>query len=189
MKNLGKIDWRSMQRYTSPQAMKDFDHFLDATPLNVGYNALIACGIIWIVAGFAVLFTSMQVEKVSKLRADLMEVEAMQPPIPTIKYIPVPKTSLEPVANKAKDTYAGVNLIVGEGDVVLSATDTDFFPQFLGVISFLQNGAKNWKVRINTMCVGRDCTGSKLSANLKVEAVRIGEPDIKPEGEGTEPPK
>lgn len=189
MKDLSKIDWRSVQRYASPQAMKDFDRFLDAMPLNVGYNALIAAGIIWLVAGASVLFTSMEVEKVSKLRAELMEVEALQPPIPTLKHIAVPKAALDQVVKNVGETFKGISLITTDGEVTVSAADTDFFPQFLGAVSFLQNGAKSWKVKISTMCVGRDCSGSKLSANFKVETVRVGEPDTKKEKDGKDAKK
>ncbi|MCK5556711.1 MAG: hypothetical protein KAI76_10790, partial [Alphaproteobacteria bacterium] len=70
--NLGKIDWSAFRKYTSPQAIKDLDSFLDAIPLNVGYNALIAAGLAWVLGAGAVFFTSMETEKVSKLHGNLM---------------------------------------------------------------------------------------------------------------------
>lgn len=177
MKNFGKIDWRTLQRYTNAQGVKDFDKFLDALPLNVGYNALIAAGIAWALAGASVLFTSMEVEKVSKLRAEILKVETLQPPIPVLKYTPVPKSNLDKLSKKIEETYKGVSVLVGgDGIVTLSAVDTDFWPQFLAAISTLQNGGKNWKVAMNSMCVGQECTGSKLSAALKVETVRVDIP-------------
>ena len=63
-----------------------------------------------------------------------------------------------------------------------SAQDTDFFPQFLAAVGYFQRGAKNWKVNISEMCVGRDCKSAKLTAKLKIETVKIKEPqteDIK----------
>lgn len=184
MKNLGKIDWRAMQRYTNSQSVKDFDKFLDALPLNVGYNALIAAGIAWALAGASVLFTSMEIEKVSKLRAEILKVETLQPPIPVLKYTPVPKASLDKLVKKIEETYKGVSLIVGgDGIVTLSATDTDFWPQYLAAISTLKNGGKNWKVTMNTMCVGQECTGSKLATSLKIEAVRVDIPPPEVEAE------
>ncbi len=57
MSGFGSIDWNMVKRLTSPQGAKDFDKFLDAMPVNVGYNALIAAGIAWVMAGCAVFFT------------------------------------------------------------------------------------------------------------------------------------
>lgn len=169
----------NFKKYTSPQAVKDFDAFLDAMPLNVGYNALIAAGLAWMLAGTAVWFASMETEKVSKLHTDLMEVEALRPPVPILIYSPVSTEVLLPLTKKIMDTYKGINIAVTGGDVNITATDTDYFPQFLAAISYLQRGGKNWKVRINTLCAGRECQGNRLQASLKVEMVRFGDPEVK----------
>lgn len=188
MKNLGKLDWRTLQRYTSPQAVKDFDAFLDSLPVNAGYNALIAAGIAWIIAGAAVVFTSMQVDRVSTLRTELMKVEALQPPIPQLLYIPVPKDQLDTLGKKIVATYPGVAVTAeSDGKAKVSATDTDYFPQFMAAVSTLQNGGANWRVLMDDFCVGRDCTGQSLSTTLKIEIARIGEPAAIPEiGAATE---
>ncbi|MCK5555153.1 MAG: hypothetical protein KAI76_02855 [Alphaproteobacteria bacterium] len=180
--NLGKIDWGAFRKYTSPQAIKDLDRFLDAIPLNVGYNALIAAGLAWVLGGSAVFFASMETEKVSKLHGNLMEVQALQPPVPVLKYIPVSQQVIQVLAKKITETYKGVAITVNnDGMVTLSAPDTDYFPQFLAAISYLQRGGRNWKVKINTICVGRDCLGSKLSASLGIDMVRFGDPEKKKE--------
>jgi hypothetical protein len=175
LKNLGNIDWNALKRYTSPQAVKDFDAFLDALPLNVGYNALIAAGMAWLLAGSSVFFTSMQVEKVSKIRTELAKVEALKPPVPIIQYVPVSEASLKDLQKKITDTYKGVTFVGTSSSLTVSALDTDYFPQFLAAINTLQNGGKNWRVSVNTLCVGRDCATSKLMANLKLEVARVGD--------------
>ena len=183
MKDLGKIDWRVVQRYTSPQAVKDFDAFLDALPINVGYNALIAAGLAWIIAGAAVLFTSIEVDRVTNLRAEMMKVEALQPPIPQLKYFPVGKASIDALGKKIAETYKGITVIsAGDGKATVSATDTDYFAQFMAAVNTLQNGGRNWRTSIETFCVGRDCKTSKLVATLKIELAKISDPP-KPEGE------
>ncbi len=188
--NFSKIDWSVFKKYTSAQAVKDLDSFLDALPINVGYNALAAAGIAWIVGGAAVVFAAMETEKVTKLHASLMEVQALQPPVPVLKYVPVSQASLKSVTKKITDTYKGVALLVNrDGEVTISAQDVDYFPQFLASISYLQRGGKNWKVKINTFCAGRACTGSSLSTNLKVDMVRMGEPEIKKEEDKKEKKK
>ena len=52
------FDMNTIKRLTNPQAVKDLDKFLDALPLNVGYNALIAAGFTWLLAGLAILFAT-----------------------------------------------------------------------------------------------------------------------------------
>ncbi len=176
MKEFGKIDWRALQRYTNPQAMKDLDQFLDALPITAGYNALIAAGIAWVLAGAAVLFTSTEVSNASQLRAEMAKVESLQPPIPVLQYLPVPKDSIERISKRVTESYKGISVVVSAGKAVVSASDTDFFPQFLAAISTIENGGKTWKVSLDKLCVGKDCKGAKLSADLKVESVRVGEP-------------
>jgi hypothetical protein len=181
VKGMGNIDWNALKRYTSPQAIKDFNVFLDALPLNVGYNALIAAGMAWIIAGVAVLFTSMEVEKVSKLRTELAKVVALKPPIPIIQYIPVPEASLKDIEKKISDTYKGISFAGGASSLTVSAADTDYFPQFLAAVNTLQNGGRNWRMGVTSLCVGRDCTGSKLSAAFKLEIAKVGEAPKEPE--------
>lgn len=186
MKQPGKIDWGGIvQRYTNPQAMKDLDQFLDALPVTAGYNALIAAGMAWALAGGAVLFASAEVSNASKLRAEMAKVESLQPPIPVLQYVPVPKDGIERVSKKLMESYKGVTVAVsGPGKALVSASDTDFFPQFLAAISTLENGGKNWKVSLDKLCVGKDCKSAKLSADLKIESVRVGEPPPPPEETG-----
>ena len=183
--NAGKIDWvGAFKKYTGPQAIKDFDDFLDMLPINAGYNALVAAGISLLVGVAAVWFASSETEKVSKLHASLMEVQALQPPIPILNYTPVNATALKALADKVAATYKGVTINTGTGgDATVSAQDTDFFPQFLAAVSYLRQGGKNWKAEIDTMCVGRDCTGAKLSVKLKLTVASVGAPEEKKDEE------
>lgn len=174
--DLSKINLEMIKRYTSPHAIKDLDRFMDSLPVNVGYNALIAVGMSCLLAAGAVFFASSQAEKVSRLRADLIQVEALRPPVPVLEYVPVPRDVLSALTKKIEGTYKGLSFVLGgDGLVTISATDTDFYPQFLAAISYLQRGGKNWKVSINTLCAGRGCPVSKLTAGLKIDSVRFGE--------------
>ena len=83
--NFGKIDLATVKKYANPASIKDFDRFLDELPMNVGYNALISAGVALLLGVASVLFASMETEKVSKLHASLMEVQALQPPVPVVK--------------------------------------------------------------------------------------------------------
>jgi hypothetical protein len=186
------IDWGKLKRFASPQGLKELDSFLDGLPLNAGYNAIIAAGLTWLIAGTAVFFTVMQIEKVSSIRAELAKVSSLKPPVPVIKYVPVPDAALKAVQDKLLKAYKGLNMTVAAGVITLSANDTDYFPQFLAAVSFLQSGGRNWRVKLETMCVGLDCPTSKLTATLKAEIARVGEPEpeVKPEEatDGATPP-
>lgn len=181
MKN---IDWNGVfKKYSDPQAVKDFDKFLDDLPMNVGYNALIAAGIAWILAGGTVLFASQEMDKVSKTRAELMKVQALQPPIPVLKEIPVPQATLKEVTKNLTEIFKGISIVQsGDGKLTVSAQDTDFFPQFLAALSYIQRGGASWKVNIETFCAGRECQGSKLSATLKIDLIKVGDPELAKEG-------
>ncbi len=178
--NLKNFNMATIQKYTNPQAMKDFDTFLDALPLNVGYHALIVAGVVCLMAGSSVWFSALELAKVSKLHADLTNVQALQPPVPVLKYAPVGQAALKPLTEKIAVVFKGIKITPGaDGEVKITAPDTDFFPQFLAAISYLQRGGKNWKVKTTALCVGRDCKPEKLSATLKVETILFGEPEVK----------
>lgn len=194
LKGFDNINMRTLQRYTSPQAIKDFDKFMDDMPTNVGYNALIAAGLAWLIAGASVVFTAIEIGKVTGLRTEMMKIETLQPSIPVLKYTPVGKTEIDNIGKKIEETYFGVKVISSaEGEATVSAADTDNWPQFMAAINTLENGAKNWKVKFSTLCVGRDCAGSKLSAVVKIDYVRIDQPSVIPDakpddGTGAVPP-
>lgn len=179
MKGFDNINMRTLQRYTNAHAIKDLDKFMDDMPTNVGYNALIAAGLAWLIAGASVVFTTIEIGKVTSLRTEMMKIETLQPSIPVLKYTPVAKTEIDNIGKKIEETYYGVKVISsGEGEATVSASDTDNWPQFMAAINTLQNGAKNWKIKFSTLCVGRDCTGSKLSAVVKIDYVRIDQPTM-----------
>jgi len=174
--NFRKFNLASLQRYTSPQAVKDLDSFLDALPINVGTNALIAACFTFLVAGVSVWFTAQELEKVSQLHEDLTNIKALQPPVPVLKEIPVDIKTLKPAGDKIASTFSGIKVVAGAGSVKISAQDSDYFPQFLAAISYLQRSGRNWKVSVNAMCLGRDCKGPQLYADLKVSTITFGEP-------------
>jgi hypothetical protein len=180
VKQLANIDWNALKRLTSPQGVKDFDAFLDGLPLKAGTNALIAAGIAWIVAGTAVFFTTMEIEKVGNLRAELAKVGALKPTVPVITYDPVPETQLVPLEKRTVETYKGIAFAGTASALTLTAGDTDYFPQFLAAINTLQNGGRNWRVSLTSLCAGADCTSSRLSAVLKVEMARVDDPPKEP---------
>ena len=177
--NLKDFNMATIQKYTSPQAMKDLDAFLDALPINVGYNALIAAGVVCLMGASSVWFSALQLQNVSKLHSDLTNVQALQPPVPVLKYAPVSVAILKPLVEKIQNTFKGIRVEAGDGTVKMVAQDTDYFPQFLAAVSYLQRGGRNWKVKTQTLCVGRECKADKLYAEFKVDMVLFGSPETK----------
>ena len=171
------INMATIQKYTSPQAVKDFDAFLDAVPATVGYNALIAAGVVCFMGAASVWFAAQQMQHVSKLHTELTGLKGLKPPVPVLKYVPVNSAVLKPLIGKIQETFKGIKMESGEGVVRVTAQDTDFFPQFLAAISYLQRGGQNWKINTQKLCVGRDCKSEKLYAEFKVEMVQFGPPE------------
>ncbi len=165
----------------NPQSIKDFDRFLDSLPLNVGYNAIIAASIAWILAGAAVVFASVEAGKVSKLRSDLLAIEALKPPIPQMEYNNVSKPILETLVKKMEKLYPGVGIIVnGDGGITISGSAVSYYPQFRAAIGHIVNGGRLWRVNVNKICVGRECKGPSLQAELNVSMARVSEPTQAP---------
>jgi hypothetical protein len=168
-----KIDWQLLlKKYTNPQSVKDLDRFLDALPLNAGYNALIAAGLAWLLAGTAVVFASIESGKISELHSELLKVEALKPPVPVISYIPIQQSALKGFAKKIENLYPGISIKSAKGILKISG-DLRHYAQFRGVISHVQSGGKSWNVDFKKLCVGRECKGPELQADLIVRTIKI----------------
>lgn len=171
------FDMNTIKRLTNPQAVKDLDKFLDALPLNVGYNALIAAGFTWLLAGLAILFATTESSKVAELRTKLLEVENLRPPVPTIDHVPLNKASIERYLEKIEriDLYPILNFrVAGDGKLEITGSEQEFTAMTYA-IGHIQGGGRNWHVDVDKMCVGRECQGSALQTTLKISTVRISE--------------
>ncbi len=176
---MAKLDLKKIQGYLSAEKMKDLDRFLDALPGNVGYNALIFAFSTWALAAAAVLFAVMATKDLTELRTKLLEVEALQPPVPEITYTPVSKSNLQKVVDGIEGLYPGVSYIIdGNGEVSVSAGDVRYIPQFKSAISHLQNGGKMWRTQIKDLCFGKECSGPKLQGTLSFYMVRVEDAKI-----------
>lgn len=174
-KKLKNFDWRSLKSITNPNAVKDLDKFLDKLPLTVGYNALIAAGLVWVLAGGAVLFATTEASKAAELRAELLEVESLRPPVPEIQFTPVPKSSLETFVEEIEDAelYPVLTLRASnEGMITITGNDSEFTAMTYA-IGHIQGGGKNWHVAVDSMCLGPECTGGTLKADLKVSMIKV----------------
>lgn len=171
-----KFDYRQYQKYFSPQAVKDFDHFLDNLPQNVGKMTLFAAGGIWLIAAVSVLFAVTDVNKLSQITTDKISAEAMTPKLPKIEEKPVDSKVIAAYITDIKDSYAKLTITSQKsGEVSASAQSTAAYAEFRRFLDQLQYGGENWRVDIKKLCIGRECKGQQIQATLVVSEVRISD--------------
>lgn len=177
-KKLQSFDWRTLKKYSSSQASEDLNKFLEKMPGNVGQTMLIMAGAAWAFAGGVGLYTTVQIQKLTELRAELEQAEALQPIVPTITDVAIPAGEVKTFEESVKDIYRGIEIRAQGSTVVLTATSTSDFGQWREAIGHVQNGGSGWRVNIDKLCVGRECTGGKpLAAALKINKVSVTNPN------------
>lgn len=172
-----KFDINKLKHLTSSQAIKDLDSFLDKLPTMVGYNALIAAGLTWILAGAAVLFATTEASKVADLRAQMLEVESLRPPVPEIEFQPVSQDGLENFVSGVEriDLYPVLSFnVTGAGALTISGEDSDF-TALTYALGHVMGSGRNWHVSFDEFCLGAECEGRSMEAKLKVSAIRISD--------------
>ena len=170
---MNDFDWRSLKKYTSPQAADDLNAFLEKLPQNAGQTMLIMAGISWCAAGAAGLFTTVQLQNLTELRVELEEAEALVPMVPKIVNSSANANDVKEFVENAKELYKGLDIKAGGSAISISAKTTNAFGQFREAIGHIQSGGSGWKVEIQNLCVGRECKNSQLSASLKINTVSV----------------
>ena len=84
LKSLKSFDWRSLKKYASPKASEDLNNFLDKIPQNTNQTMLIIMGVVWGLAGATGLYTTVQLQNLTELRAELAEAKSLKPIVPKI---------------------------------------------------------------------------------------------------------
>ena len=171
--DFGNFNWRSLQRYVSPQATQDLNHFLENLPKNTNNSILVAAGVIWAVAGGLGLYTFVQSRALAEQRAQLLELEAVKPNVPRVTNVAEDATNVTEFVEKAKVSYPDLIMSANGSSIRIEADNTRFFPQFREAIGHVQNGGRGWRVNIDEVCMGRECSGKPLAITLKVNRVSI----------------
>lgn len=171
-----KFDWRSLQNYFSPQATSDLNEFLEKMPQNAGNAVLIAAGIAWMAAAAFGLFTTMKVQELTEMRAELKETQAKRPSVPTIRNVPVNQNKLRRFVSDLERLYP--NLIVKQqgSSIFIGAGELPLFGTFREAVGHVQNGGTGWRVKVDNICVGRECRREKLAALLRINKVSVEKP-------------
>lgn len=170
------FDFRALNRYLNPQASDDLNRFLEKLPQHAGNTALIAAGIAWAAAAALGLFAMMQTKQLTELRGQLEATEALKPVVPTLSMNPVAPEEIKPFGEAMKAIYTGLTINANGNVITIQSKDTSQFSQFREAIGHAVNGGANWKINVDSFCVGRECAQNPLNAVLKVTKMRIDLP-------------
>lgn len=166
-------DWRSLKKLTNPQAADDLNVFLEKLPQNAGQTMLVIAGVAWGTAGAVGLFTAVQLQKMSEIRIELEEAQALQPIVPQIVDKAVSGDKVKEFVERTKEIYPGLELKASGPTIVMNAKSLASFGQFREAIAHVQNGGSGWRVSIDRLCVGRECERYPLGAALKINTVSV----------------
>ena len=169
-----KFDLNSLNKYLSPQAMGDFNQFLEQLPMRAGYGVLIAAGIVWLFAGMAVVFSTVIAKDVAEIRSELVKSEALKPVVPKLVEIPVETTELQSFVDRVDPLYKNVSLAKIENKLIVQSTDGRYFGAFREAINHAYNGGQGWRLSLESLCVGRECEkGVFLKGEFKVNRLSV----------------
>lgn len=169
------FDMRSLQKYVSvsPQATEDLNEFLEKLPQNTSNTMLAIVAAVWAFAGMSGLFATVQMQNLTELRAELQNAQSLQPIVPGIKNVPVPRKEIAIFVEKTRATYPDLTIKDSGSSVLITAKSTIFFGQFREAIGHVQNGGSGWRVEMSDFCVGRECPREPLSVALKINKVSV----------------
>jgi len=170
------VDWRALKKLTNPQAAGDLNAFLEKLPQRAGKTMLIMAGAAWALAGLSGLYTTIQMKKLTEVRATLQEAKALQPIVPVIKDAPVDQKEIAEFVDKITKIYDGLSIKVNGSAIVISADSTASFGQFREAVGHVQNGGSGWRVAVDRLCVGRECEQHPLGVSLKISKVSVEVP-------------
>lgn len=175
-RSLKSFDWRSLKKFTSPQAAEDLNAFLEKLPQNAGKQMLIIAGVTWAAGGGLGLYTTVQLQKLTELRAQLADAESLKPIVPVVRDVPVNPEEVSKFVEKTKETYGGVDVKANGSAIVITAKSLGQFGEFREAIGHVQNGGSGWRVNVDRLCVGRECDKDPLAAALKINKVSVDKP-------------
>ena len=172
------FDIRSLSKYLSGQSADDLNRFLEKVPQHAGKTALIAGGIAWGAVAALALFSMLQTQKLTELRAKLQETESLKPIVPIITMTPVAADQVKAFADKAKDLYPGLTVTSNNNILTIQSQSTANYAQFREIMGHVVSGGAGWKVGVDSICVGRECQTNAINVSLKIEKINIDKPAI-----------
>jgi len=177
--NYNKLNKATFKKYFGAHTANDLNHFLENLPQNAGRTVLIAAAIAWGVAAASGLYATIQAQKLTTIRAEFKETEAIKPIVPKISNVAIPNQEIQKFVDQAQKTYRGINLKANNANIIITASSTSNFAEFREAIGHVQNGGNGWRVTLEKLCVGRECDKrNKLMATLRVNKVSVENPAL-----------
>lgn len=167
------FEWPRIKRMLGSQAVEDLDDFLDKLPLRAGIVPLVLTCFMWLVAGGAVLFSYDKAIELHNIQKDLIEAQSLTPTVPRVVRTAIPQDVLVDHIDRVKEYYSNVTVEYRAGAIYISALGTSLYNDWRGAMDAVSMGDKDWRAEVKEMCVGRDCSGVKLSAVMTVEKLDI----------------
>jgi len=176
IEKLKNYDWRKLKKYLDPKAADDLNTFLEGLPQHAGNTMLIIAGIAWGAAGAVGLYTTVQMQKMTELRAELQEAQAISPVVPQIRDVSVSSDQVQTLVDRMEGVYQGLEIRAAGSKINITGDSTAFFGQFREAVGHVQSGGSGWRVSLDHLCVGRECKQSSLKAGLKINKVSVEPP-------------
>jgi hypothetical protein len=167
------FDWRSLKKYASPKAADDLNLFIEKLPQNTGQAMLVVAVGAWVTAAAVGLFTTVQLQTLTEIRAEFQDAQALQPTVPKIKDVAVARGEVEPFVKQLKEVYTGLEISSSGANITITGNSTRDFGQFREAVGHVQNGGSGWRVNVEKFCVGRECDRYELYALLKINKVSV----------------
>lgn len=167
------LNMGTLKRLTDSQSTEDLNKFLEDLPKNTGQTILIVAGVIWSVAGALGLFSTVQIQNLTELRAEYEQAQAVLPPVPAMREVVNNPAQVSSFVERMKDIYSSLEITANGSNITIKARSTRVFGQFREAIGHVQNGGRGWRVNIQRLCVGRECGREPLVAELKINKVSV----------------
>jgi len=167
------IDYKAIAKYLNPRSFSNLDVFLETLPQNTSKTMLIIVAAVWACAGAMGLFATVKMQEASQLSVERMEASALLPAVPRIQDKPVRTKDVMAFVDELQKTYKGLEIKGGSSNIVVTAKSTSMFGQFREAIGHIQNGGLGWRVNVDKLCVGKECSPNPLAASLKINKVSV----------------
>lgn len=163
----------TINKYLSPQGMNDMNRFLEQMPMRAGYGVLIAGGIVWFIAGLAVVYATTVAKDVAEIRAELIKSEALKPVVPKIVKTPVSVDMVQKFVDTVDPLYKDIAISGSGGKINITSSSGRYFGAFREAINHAYNGGQRWRLSLESLCVGRECEGGFLKGSFSVNTLKV----------------
>lgn len=168
-----KKDLKAYTKFVNPRSLDQLNTFLEKLPHNTNKKILVITGVVWAFAGILGLYTTMKVQEVSELSVKREEASALLPAVPIIQDKPVSAREINSFVDELQETYKGLEIKGSSSNIIVTAKSTSLYGQFREAIGHIQNGGLGWRVNVEKLCVGKECTPYPMAASLKINKVSV----------------